>query len=1352
MSEFRTALEQLMAGTLGVDDARARIAAAAAREPQVAGAMLAVIESYRAAGRLSASLAAEFQDVVRQATVAPVDSSPVTRLTVNTPGAASPVPPPIPPPIPPPVPPPIPQPPVSAPRSAPRSTRTGGGGGPVLTPGSVLKDRFVLESLVAGGDKGGMGVVFKALDRIKEEAQDRNPYVAIKLLNEDFKQHPDSMMALQREARRAQTLAHPNIITVYDFDRDGDTFFMAMELLNGSPLDKVIRENRDKGGLPVAEAMRIIVQLARGLSHAHANHIVHSDFKPGNAFLTNEGVVKVLDFGIARAVKQADSEKTRFDAGSLGAMTLPYASCEQFERQDPDPSDDVYALAIVSYELLSGHHPFERPDPANPTRLVRTDAVAARNAKMKPAPAPIPGLSRQQWRTLQKGLAFRRADRLRDAGEFLEGMTPRRGQAKTVIAAAVVTVALLITSGMLISSYMHRSRLQALTQRLQSGDPAIIAAALHDLQQYPPAERAPVLLSDGVEASLINYYIARAHQQFNLDTGQYDYAAAMATLKEAQSLSRAYEDSRQLDEATDRLATDRKAAIAREADAFESELSQGLLIASQGAQNVRSTLSVIRQLDAQHPLLSDRRLPIAYATQVRANLDGNRLAIASVLLSAGLQFAPKDMELLDLQDRINRQQNAAQVSVQTGELEHAVQPLTQAGATIADFRAGRSKLDELRRSQPNSSVLLSAQEQLGRSIDPLVASGVAQHQVDEARRTVDEFADLLPSAVLARERMQIDGVSSQAQANADASTALRSKIEQELSAQKSDDSWVNTLQRDLQSLAALAGADDQSIAAARSRAAKGFLESSKQMLASQRFSEAQRDLDLARQFDLPADSYQQQASAITQARAQREADDRARQSSAELAAAKQRVLDQALADHIDVARTQFAELQRKLPADDPFVTTDAPRAIADAYLVRARRAAAQGHFDDAYSQAQAAQAAAPGIAQVASVFQRFQSARELAQQLNTVGDFGALRPQLDRLREAERAEGYHAVQTGMTRVVSERLARLESQDPARARRVRASAAPLFPNLSRETDNASVAPAATGSGQVAVSQPQAQPPPPAATEPEVAPPPLTASEAPPAATGRTPTNVPTRRTPTTAPTPNPAISPTAGGAAVKNPASAASQAAAAAASAPAAGPCSAVNAGSPAGTACRDDLGKAGRGPEMMVIPAGWDSSVFAMMRNETSIADYNVYCAGVAGCSRAAGDNPALPVSTISEIDAEKYAAWLSSTTGARYRLPTDSEWKRAAGNVHDNDANCVVAGASRGESLRAASLGTPNEFGLRNVNGNVQEWVKPAAGGLKALGGAIGDPIEICQTAFSRTHNGQPDGRTGFRLLREIH
>ena len=120
-----------------------------------------------------------------------------------------------------------------------------------LGPGVTLKDRFVLLEKLG---QGGMGVVYKAKDMLKVEAQDKDPYVAIKVLTEAFKKYSGSFIALQREASKAQRLAHPNIATVYDFDRDSNTFFMTMEYLQGKPLNKLmlIKINTSVNGMPVA--------------------------------------------------------------------------------------------------------------------------------------------------------------------------------------------------------------------------------------------------------------------------------------------------------------------------------------------------------------------------------------------------------------------------------------------------------------------------------------------------------------------------------------------------------------------------------------------------------------------------------------------------------------------------------------------------------------------------------------------------------------------------------------------------------------------------------------------------------------------------------------------------------------------------------------------------------------------------------------------------------------------------------------------------------------------------------------------------------------------------------------------
>ena len=315
----------------------------------------------------------------------------------------------------------------------------------------VLKNRFVLEKTLG---IGGMGVVYRAKDLRKVEAKDRNPYVAVKILNEDFRKYPDAFIALQREARKSQSIAHPNIVNVHDFDRDGDTVFMTMEYMEGKPLDKLIQENR-RTGLPVKLATAIFKGMCAALQHAHAENIIHSDFKPGNVFVTRSGTVKVFDFGIARAVAIVDkhlhrgentafnfeglsqdsrtilhNDKSLFDPDTFGALTPAYASLEMLLGLSPTFQDDVFALAVVTYEMLSGEHPYER-----------LNAEEAQARKLKPK--RIRGVKAYQWKALKNALAFRREDRTLSVSQLLHDFTiVKKSRWKTPVAlAASVAIA-----------------------------------------------------------------------------------------------------------------------------------------------------------------------------------------------------------------------------------------------------------------------------------------------------------------------------------------------------------------------------------------------------------------------------------------------------------------------------------------------------------------------------------------------------------------------------------------------------------------------------------------------------------------------------------------------------------------------------------------------------------------------------------------------------------------------------------------------------------------------------------------------------------------------------------------------
>jgi serine/threonine protein kinase len=282
---------------------------------------------------------------------------------------------------------------------------------PRLEVGQMLNGRFVLAQRLG---EGGMGTIYKALDLRKQEAQDRTPFVALKVLSEDFRRHPEALKSLQRETKKAQTLAHPNVITVHDFDRDGSTIYMTMEYLPGQPLDRIVRA-KDFKGLPKQEAFKIVRDIGAALVYAHENGIIHLDLKPANIIVAETGRTKVIDFGIARAVARPQlgaSDDTVFDAGVLNALTPTYASPEMLSNGAPDPRDDVFALASITYELLAGRHPFGR-----------MPATEAQKAALKPSRPP--GLSTYQWRALQRGLVFDREARTPSVAGFVADVTAK---------------------------------------------------------------------------------------------------------------------------------------------------------------------------------------------------------------------------------------------------------------------------------------------------------------------------------------------------------------------------------------------------------------------------------------------------------------------------------------------------------------------------------------------------------------------------------------------------------------------------------------------------------------------------------------------------------------------------------------------------------------------------------------------------------------------------------------------------------------------------------------------------------------------------------------------------------------
>jgi hypothetical protein len=506
-----------------------------------------------------------------------------------------------------------------------------------LEPGSVIKKRFVLESLLG---EGGMGRVFKARDRRKEEAHDRNPYVAIKVLNDTFKEHPQAFIALQREAKKAQTLAHPNIVNVYDFDRDGDTVYMTMEYLEGDSLDRMIRQLRPNP-FKKPDAIKIIQGICLGLSYAHKRNIIHSDLKPGNVFVTSEGEVKIFDFGIARAIKSQDvsGEKTLFDAGSLGGLTPAYASCEMFEGEEPDVRDDIYALACIAYEMLGGKHPFNK-----------TPAIKAKQNHL--IPDKLPHLSRRQNKTLNAGLAFDRQARIRSVDLFIEALTTRfTKRQKITMAVAVMLMITAIISYEPLANFYREQQIENYVARFETGNTATIQAALKKLAKLPHALRDEILTA--AKEPLIAYYVQQSLSQIDIDKGLVDFSSAYRQLNIANAL---YPDSAQVSAAKKKL-QQREQQLSNELTTRLSfHLQQGNLLPDDNSDDVLDVLAMAAKIDPQHPLLTDKRIAVEYAKQAQNAANQWDFDKAQKLLEVAQKIAPGNTTLANLQQNIDAQQ------------------------------------------------------------------------------------------------------------------------------------------------------------------------------------------------------------------------------------------------------------------------------------------------------------------------------------------------------------------------------------------------------------------------------------------------------------------------------------------------------------------------------------------------------------------------------------------------------------------------------------------------------------------------------------------------------------------------
>jgi serine/threonine-protein kinase len=229
--------------------------------------------------------------------------------------------------------------------------------------------------LVSRIGEGGMGVVYEAEDQRLRRT------VALKLLHPKVAEDPKRRRRFLREGKLAAQLAHPCIAAVYEVGEKDDRLFIAMELVRGRLLSALV--SRD-GRLGLAEALRIVREAARGLGKAHEIGVIHRDLKPDNLMIGEDGIVKILDFGVAKALEgsQVDFTDVRTHVGSL-VGTPAYMSPEQAAGKDTDARSDIFSLGAVLYELLTGHKPF-RGDTWQETIIAINRDTPARVTELRP--------------------------------------------------------------------------------------------------------------------------------------------------------------------------------------------------------------------------------------------------------------------------------------------------------------------------------------------------------------------------------------------------------------------------------------------------------------------------------------------------------------------------------------------------------------------------------------------------------------------------------------------------------------------------------------------------------------------------------------------------------------------------------------------------------------------------------------------------------------------------------------------------------------------------------------------------------------------------------------------------------
>ena len=795
---------------------------------------------------------------------------------------------------------------------------------------------------------------------------------------------------------------------------------MTMEVLEGQDLASFIRK-LPADGLAPEQCMPYIEQLCAGLSYAHEAELVHSDLKPGNCFITSEGRIKLLDFGIARASKtkaDASGETTVFDPGELGALTLTYATIEMFDGQDPDPRDDIYALAIMSYQLLTGKHPYRK--------------LSAKKAmEQKLTPAPIDKLNKRQNRALQRGLAFLREHRTPTVADFLDELRPKKSYVWHFSTAAVLVMA--IIGGLAyqpIKQYLLEQQMEEAIAAIQAGDnPQGYATAVQALEDRFPGQPEAirgVLEDERVKRKLIDEF---GQQAENAVADSNEFANYQAAEDALGVVKQWYPDSAE--------ALIKINAIQRQKD---DELSL---------------------LNAKYNELLDTGLLIPLPGE--DDITDNAFDQANQLLQASVAYAPDDPALSNLRYQVETELKRRQNAIVVAQIQKRLESRGQSFSSLADFQPVRDDLIALADLDPGNELLRSMQETLKQTFTQELTQSIDRQSWDDAEQLLVAFSRLLEMPFLIDNRSLL----SQAEAQAGYEIAMtderqaaveerKTQVDALLGDPKFTREWEMALRAPYQELVALLPANHPDVAPLRDTTARLYLEKASESRSASRFGEAAAFVEKGANFYPNLVAFSEERNAIAAAEETFKLQQEEERRLARVKKLKVQIIADANADKPQLAVKGLREVESELETDDAFLTSEAPQAIALSYQRLAAQQAQQSNWENAAKFAQAGVSLAPDLAGLKEALAEYNqevakiaSIINLKKQLTATRtlDFSQIKKQL-ALIKSEFPDKWEGLIKEYNTLAQRRLKALEKEDIVRAHQFRESAKAAFPFIAK----------------------------------------------------------------------------------------------------------------------------------------------------------------------------------------------------------------------------------------------------------------------------------------------------------------